>query len=71
MFDRFLWGAMNAAVVTLITSLAAGSLVCAHSGVLNLCAGLHQTGIGLLLAAAGLAGAAGLLIKNRNDLVDR
>jgi hypothetical protein len=71
MGDKLLWGMLNLVIVGMITLLAAAALVCAHTGVLRLCAGVRQTGFGLLAGAGAFSIAAGMLIKHRNDLVDR
>jgi hypothetical protein len=71
MMDKLLWGAMNLVIVTLISTMAATALFCAHTGVLNIFSGNIHGGIILLTLSAGLAGGSGLMIKYRNDLVDR
>jgi hypothetical protein len=70
MVDRLVSGALRAVIMTAITLLAGGTLVCAHAGVLRICSGGTHAGITLLGAAGGLALAAALLIRYRNDLVD-
>ena len=71
MGDKLLSGVLNLVIVGMITLLAGAALVCAHTGVLRLCAGGRHVGFELLGGAAALSLAAGFLIKNRNDLVDR
>lgn len=71
MIDKLLWGALKGVIMTLISVLAACALVCAHTGVLRLCCGGTRAGVGLLGVAGALVGAACLMIKHRNDLVDR
>jgi hypothetical protein len=71
MLDRLLSGALNLLVMSMITLIAAAALVCAHGGLLQICAGASKSGAGMLTAAASLSVAAGFLIRNRNDLADR
>ena len=71
MGDKILSGVLNLVIVGMITLLAGAALVCAHTGVLRLCAGTRPVGLELLGGAAALSIGAGFLIKNRNDLVDR
>lgn len=70
MIDRLVSGALRAVIMTAITLLAGGTLVCAHAGVLRLCSGATPAGVTCLGVSAGLAIAAALLIRFRNDLVD-
>jgi len=71
MGDKLLSGVLNLVIVGMITLMAAAALLCAHTGVLRICAGSRQTGIELIAGAAGLSIAAWFIIKHRNDLVDR
>lgn len=70
MLDRLIFGALRAVIMTAITLLAGGTLVCVHSGVLRICSGGTHGGIVLLGVSAALAVAAALLIRFRNDLAD-
>ena len=70
MFERLVSGTLRAVIMTFITLLAGGTLVCVHAGVLRLCCGATHAGITLLGVSARLAIAAALLIRYRNDLVD-
>lgn len=70
MIDRLVSGTLRAVIMTAITLLAGGTLVCAHAGVLRICSGGAPAGVPLIGAAAALALAAALLIRYRNDLVD-
>ena len=71
MIDRILTGALHLVVMTIITALAAVALACAHWGALRLIGGTMGSGCGLLIAGGASAVAAALLIRYRNDLVDR
>lgn len=71
MMDRILSGTLNFVIVTLIAGLSAAALACAHWGALRILSGVWAGGAGLLGGSAVLASAAWLLIRNRNDLVDR
>jgi hypothetical protein len=70
MVDRLVSGALRAVIMTAITLLAGGTLVCVHAGVLRLCSGGTQAGIAFLGVSGALAIASALLIRYRNDLVD-
>lgn len=70
MIDRFVSGALHLVVMSIIATLAAGALVCAHWGLLLLIGGTSKGGCGLLAGGAGAAIAAALLIRYRNDLVE-
>ena len=71
MMDRMIAGAMNFVIVTMIAVLSAASLACGHWGVLRMFSDNWTGGVVLMAVAAGLASATWLLIRNRNDLVDR
>jgi hypothetical protein len=71
MGDKLLSGALNLVIMGMITLLAGATLVCAHSGVLRICAGARGSGGVLLGVAAMLSLATWMIIKFRNDLVDR
>ena len=71
MIDRLVSGALHLVVMTIIATLAAGALVCAHWGVLLLIGGATRGGWGLLAGGAAAAVATAALIRYRNDLVDR
>lgn len=70
MIDRLVSGALRALIMTAITLLAGGTLVCVHAGILRLCSGAMSAGTTFLGVAGGLAIASALLIRFRNDLVD-
>lgn len=71
MIDRVLAGALNFVIVGMIALLSAASLACGHWGALRMLSG-NWTGGGVLLGVAAVfAVATWLLIRNRNDLVDR
>lgn len=71
MMDRILSGTLNLVIVTLIATLSAAALACGHWGVLRILCGNWEGGTALLCGAAALTIAAWILIRNRNDLVDR
>ena len=71
MVDRILSGMLNLVIVTLISTLSAAALGCAHWGALRILGGTWYAGAALLVTSVGLAMAAWMLIRNRNDLVDR
>ena len=71
MVDRFLSVALNVVIVTLISTLSAAALACAHWGALRLLNGTWGGGGALLISSAALTVASWMLIRNRNDLVDR
>jgi len=68
--DRLVSGALHLVVMTIIATLAAGALVCAHWGLLLLIGGTSTGGCGLLAGGSTAAIAAALLIRYRNDLVE-
>lgn len=70
MLNRLVSGALRAIVMTAITLLAGGTLVCAHAGVLRLCCSNPAGGLTLLGVSAAMAIAAAVLIRYRNDLAD-
>jgi hypothetical protein len=68
MLDRWIFRALNLMIVTMVSSLAAASLVMIYSGLLDLFIG-HVSRGGILLASAPLAlWVAFLLIRHREDL---
>ena len=71
MIDRVLALALNLVIVAMISTLSAASLACAHWGVLRMLAGTVGQGVGLVGGSAMLAMAGWLLIRHRNELVDR
>ena len=71
MIDRVLAGALNFVIVSMIAVLSAASLACGHWGVLRMFSGNWSGGTVLVGIALVLAIATWLLIRNRNDLVDR
>jgi hypothetical protein len=71
MIDRVLAGALNFVIVTMIAVLSAASLACGHWGVLRMFGGNWPGGVVLVAVSALLALSAWMLIRNRNDLVDR
>jgi hypothetical protein len=71
MGDKLLSGTLNLVIMGMITLLAGATLVCAHTGLLRICAGTRSSGAILIGTAGMLALATGLVIKFRNDLVDR
>lgn len=71
MVDWMIGRTLSLVIMTMIVALAATALICAHWGLLALIGGAAGQGARILLAAAALAVAAGLMIRHRNDLVDR
>ena len=71
MVDRLISIALNLTIMGLITALAAASLICGHTGLLRILEAAPGRGAPLLGAAAASAVAALLVIRYRNDLVDR
>ncbi len=71
MMDRLLVTLLNLTVVTLITAVAAASLILGYSGLLLLLGAHFVGGSAYMTAATGFALGALVLVRNRNDLVDR
>lgn len=71
MLDKLVSGALHLVVMTIIATLAAGALVCAHWGVVLMIGGAAKGAWGLLAGGAAAAAATAVLIRYRNDLVDR
>lgn len=70
MSHRLISGALRMVIMSAITLLAGATLVCVHAGILRLCMGTAGPGITFLGIGAGLAIAAAVLIRYRNDLAD-
>jgi len=70
MLDRLVSRLLRAVIMSMIASLAAGTVICAHFAALRLFGGAFGAAAGLLGGGAALTIAVGLMIRYRNDLID-
>ena len=71
MIDRIISRTLTTIIVTMISGLAAGALLCGYYGFLEMLTGQFARGSAVAAISPLLAWASYLLVQHRDDLTDR